>query len=106
MHVEAELLDGISDVRPCEGEVLKCASKTPVGGGVCWSKHRTPSLGQLALGVHRCRAGLAGGHPGSLQNVTSELPLVEEQTGRSGLNSDAEEVVEHPKILHSKFLLE
>jgi len=47
MHVKTYLLHGVGDVRPGEGEVLKCTSKTPVCSGVC--ERITLSLRQLAL---------------------------------------------------------
>jgi hypothetical protein len=50
MHMKAQLLNRISDVRSSEGEVLKSTSKTPVRGGI---RHRVPlSLRQLALRVN------------------------------------------------------
>jgi hypothetical protein len=34
VHMETDLLHGVGDVRPGEGEVLKGTDKTPVAGGV------------------------------------------------------------------------
>jgi hypothetical protein len=34
MHVKTDLLNGVGDVRPGEGEVLKGTSKTPVSSGI------------------------------------------------------------------------
>jgi len=39
----------------------------------------------------------------SFQGIKSILPLVEKEPSGTRLNSDPEEVVEHTKILHSKF---
>jgi hypothetical protein len=62
--METELLNGIGDVRPGEGEVLKCTSKTPVCSGIChWV---ALSLGQLALCVNWSGGGVAVNHPSSL----------------------------------------
>jgi hypothetical protein len=50
MHMKAQLLNRISDVRSSEGEVLESTSKTPVCGGI---RHRVPlGLGHLALRVN------------------------------------------------------
>jgi len=35
MHMETYLLNCIGDVRPGEGEVLKCTDKTPICSGIC-----------------------------------------------------------------------
>jgi hypothetical protein len=35
MHMKAQLLNCISDVRSSEGEVLQSTSKTPVRAGIC-----------------------------------------------------------------------
>ena len=35
IHMETYLLNCIGDVRPGEGEVLKCTGKTPIGSGIC-----------------------------------------------------------------------
>ena len=51
-------------------------------------------------------AGLAISHLSPLQNVECILPLVKKQAKRARLNSDAQEVVELTKILHSKLLLQ
>jgi hypothetical protein len=74
MHMKAQLLNCISDVRSSEGEVLQSTSKTPVRGGI---RHRvTLGLGHLALCVNWSRAGVAICHPSSLKDVKSVLPLV------------------------------
>jgi hypothetical protein len=104
MHVEADLLNGIGDVRPSEGEVLKGPGKTPVRSGVVhrWSL----SLRQLALKVDRGGAGLAIRHPSPLQDIPSVLPLVKKEPSRTVLNSDTEKVMELTEVLHRKLLLE
>src|SRR6185437_15903953 len=51
-------------------------------------------------------AWLAISHPSPLQNVECILPLVKEHARRASLNSNAQEVVELTKILHSKLLLQ
>jgi hypothetical protein len=74
MHMEAQLLNRIRDVRASEGEVLESTSKTPVRGGI---RHRVPlGLRQLALCVNWSGAGVAVSHPGALKDIKSVLPLV------------------------------
>jgi hypothetical protein len=101
--MKAQLLNRISDVRASESEVLKSIGKTPVRGGI---RHRGPlSLRHLALRVNWSGAGVAVGHPCSLKDVKSVLPLVK-KSSRMRRNSDPKEVMEHTQILHSKFPLE
>ena len=74
VHMETDLLHGVGDVRPSEGEVLKGTSKAPVPGGVLdWV---TCGPRELRLRVDWGRAALAINHLGPLQNVKSVLPLV------------------------------
>ena len=80
------------------------ASQTPVGSRI--SHWITQISRQLRLRVDRSGAGLAISHPSPLQNIECVLPLVKEKTRRTRLNSDAQEVVELTKILHSKLLLQ
>ena len=76
VHMEADLLHGVGDVQPREGEVLKGTGKTPVAGGVRdWV---TRGLRELGLRVDWGGAGLAINHLGALQNVKSVLSLVKE----------------------------
>src|SRR6185437_8136904 len=104
MHMETDLLDSVGEVRPGESEVLQGSSKTPVGSRI---SHRITQISrQLCLSVDRSGAGLAISHPSPLQDIKCVLPLVKEKTRRARLNSDAQEVVELTKILHSKFLLQ
>jgi hypothetical protein len=56
MHVEACLLDGEGDVRPRHSEKLQRAHRTAVCRGVV--RGRTV-VGQLVLGVDRCRSSFA-----------------------------------------------
>src|SRR6185295_6664449 len=61
---------------------------------------------QLRLSVDRSGAGLTISHPSPLQDIKCVLPLVKEKTKRARLNSDAQEVMELTKILHSELLLQ
>ena len=102
--METELLNRVGEVWPGEGEVLQSTSQTPVGSRI---RHRITQIsGQLRLSVDRSGAGLAISHPSPLQDIECVLPLVKEQARRASLNSNAQEVVELTKILHSKLLLQ
>src|SRR6185437_6819748 len=104
MHMKADLLNSICEVRPGESEILQGASKTPVGSRI---SHRITHISrQLHLSVDRSGAGLAISHPSPLQNIKCILPLVKEKARRARLNSNAQEVVELTKILHSNLLLQ
>ena len=104
MHMETDLLNNVGEVRPDEGEVLQSAGQTPVGSRI---SHRiTQSSRQLRLSVDWSGAGLAISHPSLLQNIEGVLPLVQKDTRRARLNSDAQKVVELTKILHSELLLQ
>ena len=104
MHVKTNLLNGIGEIRPGEGEVLQGTGEAPVGSRI--SHGITQISRQLRLSIDRSGAWLAISHPSPLQNVECILPLVKEQARRASLNSNAQEVVELTKILHSKLLLQ
>src|SRR6185503_19295392 len=104
MHVEADLLNSVGEVRPGEGEVLQSTGQTPVGSRI---SHRITQISrQLRPSVDWSGAGLAISHHSPLQNIEGVLPLLKENTRRARLNSDAQEVVELTEILHSKLLLQ
>jgi hypothetical protein len=103
MHMKAQLLNCIGDVRPSEGEVLKSTSKTAVCRRI--SHWRALCLGQLALCVNWSGAGLAICHPSPLKYVQSVLTLVEKKASWMRLSSDSKKVVKHTQILHRKLLL-
>jgi len=102
--METDLLNGISEIRPGESEVLQGSSKTPVGSRI--SHGITQSSRQLFLSVDRSRARLAISHPSPLQNIKCILPLVKEKTRRARLNNNTQEVMELTEILRSKLLLQ
>src|SRR6185436_16683477 len=98
------LLNGIGEIRPGEGQVLQGTGKASVGSRI---SHGITQIGrQLRLSIDRSGAWLAISHPSPLQNVECILPLVKEQARQASLNSNAQEVVELTKILHSKLLLQ
>jgi hypothetical protein len=57
-------------------------------------------LRELRLSVDRRGVGLAVRHTSPLQDVDGVLALVEEETLKPALGSDAEEVVKGPQVLH------
>jgi hypothetical protein len=57
VHMEADLLDGVGDVGPGEGEVLERAGQAPVRCHV--GDRGVIVLRELRLSVNRCGAGLA-----------------------------------------------
>lgn len=59
MHIKANLVNDICDVRPGEGEVLKSISKAPIGGGV---NDRSAIARVLGLHLDRGHIGLAVQH--------------------------------------------
>jgi hypothetical protein len=60
VHMQAHLLDGVSDVGPGEGEVLERAGQAPVRRRV--GDRRPVVLRELRLGVDRRGARLAVRH--------------------------------------------
>jgi hypothetical protein len=102
MHVEAYLLDGVGDVGPGKDEVLKCPDDAPVADQI---SDRWAGGGDLALRVHRGRAGLALSHASVLEEVDNVLSLVKEHALGTMLDGDPQEVMEHPQVLHHKLLL-
>jgi hypothetical protein len=104
MHVEADLLDGVGDVRAGECQVLEGPGEAPE---VSWVSNRRPGLsGDLGLRVQWHRSWLAVHHTSSLKNIESKLTLNEEESASLMLYGDAQEMMEEPEILHDEFLLE
>ena len=102
--MEANLLHGIGDVGPCEGQILQGAGKTLVVRRVGnWSSRVGRDLG---AGIHGRCAWFALGHPSTIQDVNHVLALREYHTVGTALNLHPEEVMEFAQILHDKLLLE
>jgi hypothetical protein len=75
--MEADLLDGVGDVRAGERQVLEGPDEAPE---VSWiSNSRSRLDGDLGLRVHRCQNRLAVHHASSLKNIKSKLTLHEEE---------------------------
>jgi hypothetical protein len=104
MHVEADLLDDVGDVRAGERQVLEGSGEAPEVSRI---NNMRPGLsGDLGLCVHRCRNRLAVHHASSLKNTESKLTLSEEEPVRLMLHRDSQKMMEGPEILHSEFPLE
>jgi hypothetical protein len=75
--MKTDLLNGIREVRPGEGEVLQRTSQTPEGSRI---RHRVAHIGrQLGLSINRSSTGLAICHPSPLEDIKSILALVKEE---------------------------
>ena len=83
--MKAHLLDDVSDVGLGEDEVLQGPSKAAVAG---WIGNRGADGGELALHIHRGRAGLAVSHASAFKDVDGVLPLVKEHALGPALDGD------------------
>jgi hypothetical protein len=72
MHIEADLLNSISNVRTSEGEILKCSSNTAIVSGVGDGDTISRKLG---VSINRSTTRLAVSHTGTLQNIQHILTL-------------------------------
>jgi hypothetical protein len=103
MHMEADLLDGVSDVGAGERQVLKGPGEAPE---LSWISNRRPESGRdLGLRVHERRDRLAVHHASALKDVESELTLSEEESIDLMLYRDAQKVVKRAEVLHGEFPL-
>jgi hypothetical protein len=103
MHVQTDLLHDVGDVSPYECQVLKSSCNAPELRGVLNGRPRVPC--QLRLEVDWSRARLAVRHDRTFEDVKHVGALMEEQTIRTTLDGDAEEVVKRPEVLHGEFPL-
>jgi hypothetical protein len=104
MHVEADLLDGIGDVRAGECQVLEGPSEAPEVSRI---SNRRPRLGgDLGLRVHQRQNRLVVHHASSLKNIKSKLTLSEEEPIHLMLYGDSQKMMEGPEIIHTEFPLE
>jgi hypothetical protein len=102
--MQTDLLHGIGDVGPCEGQVLQCPGDASEVGAIL--NRRAGVSSQLRLQVHQSRTRFAVSHYRTLEDVERVGALVQEQLVGMPLDSDAEEVVKRPQILHCEFPLE
>jgi hypothetical protein len=101
--MQTDLLHGIGDVGPCEGQVLQRPGDASELGGI--PNRRSGVSSQLRPQVHRSRARLAVSHDRTLEDVEHVGALVQKQLVGTPLDSDAEEV-KRPQILHREFPLD
>jgi hypothetical protein len=104
VHVEAQLLDCVWNVRLGKGEVLESFGQATVGSRVADGGAHVE--GDLGLSVDRHGAGIAVVHASTLKDVLSVLALVKEEAVRLLLHRGIEEVVEVVEVLHGELLLE
>jgi hypothetical protein len=71
--MKTNLLDGICDIRPGEGEILKSARQTAEIRRIL--KRCTSICRNLGIGVNRCRERFAVNHTSPIQNIQHVLPL-------------------------------
>jgi hypothetical protein len=94
MHVKADLLDNIGDVRTGERQVLQGPGKAPEVSRI--SNRRPGGGGDLDLRVHGRRDWLTVHHASVLKDVESELVLSEEESIGLMLYGDPQKVVKGP----------
>jgi hypothetical protein len=103
MYVQTDLLHGIGNVRLCECQALENSCNAPELRDILNGRPRVPR--QLHLEVDWSCARLAVCHDRTFEDVKRVGVLMEEQTSRTMLNGDAEEVVKRSDVLHGEFPL-
>jgi hypothetical protein len=76
VHIETRLLNGVSDVRASERQVLQCTGIAAALSRVI--KERAFISGELAANVDGSGTRMALNHAGSLKKINSILPLRED----------------------------
>jgi hypothetical protein len=76
MHIKVDLLNGVGDVGPGEGQILKSTDKAPVGGGFT---DRSAFASELGLRVDQGHTRLVIDHASSFKDVQSVLSLLDEE---------------------------
>jgi hypothetical protein len=103
MHVQTDLLHDISDIGPCECQVLEGSDNASELRGV--RNRRLRVVSQLRLEVDWSHTRLVVRHDCPIEDVKRVGVLVEEQPVWTTLDGDAEEVVKRPEVLHGEVLL-
>jgi hypothetical protein len=104
MHMKANLLDGVDDVRAGERQVLEVPDEAPKLSQII---NRRPESGRdLGLRVHGRRDQLAVHHASVLKDIKSEMALSEEGSMCLMMYEDPQKMVKNVDVLHGKFLLE
>ncbi|XP_044356780.1 uncharacterized protein [Triticum aestivum] len=101
MHVQANLLDGVRELGPRDGEVLESPGDAAVRRRV---RHtRAASLRKKpASGVDGRGRRLAGVHARAFDDLLGVLLLTEEEARLHARHLNAEEVAERAKVLHGE----
>jgi hypothetical protein len=103
VHVQEDLLHDISDVGPCECQVLEGSGNALELRGIYNRRPRV--ISQLRLEVNWSHTWIAVHHDCPLDDVKCVGTLVEEQPVWTMLDGDAEEVVKRSEVLHGEFPL-
>jgi hypothetical protein len=103
VHVQIDLLHSVGDVRPCECQVLESTCNALELRDVLNGRPRV--LRKLRLEVDWSRAWLGVRHDHTFEDVKHVGALMEQQTIRTTLDGDAEELLKQPEVLHGEFLL-
>jgi hypothetical protein len=96
-------LHGVGGAGLCECQVLESSCNAPELRGILNGRPRVPH--QLRLEVDWNCARLAVCHDRTFEDVKRVGALMEEQTIWTTLDSDPEEVVKRPEVLHDEFPL-
>jgi hypothetical protein len=102
--MEADLLDGVGDVRVGERQVLEGPGEAPELSRI--GNMRPRSGRDLDLRVHGCRDRLVVHHASTLKDIESELAPSEEESIGLMLHGDLQKMVKRVGVLHGEFPLE
>jgi hypothetical protein len=103
VHVQADLLHDISDIGPCESQVLE-GSGNALKLRVVHNR-RPRVVSELRREVDWSHTRLVVRHDCPLEDVKRVGALVEEQPVWMTLDGDTEEVVKRSEVLHGEFPL-
>jgi hypothetical protein len=101
--MQTNLLHNIGDVGSCEGQVLESPCNALKLGSIL--NMRPGVCSELRLEVDQSRARLTVSHGSTLDDVQRVGALVEEHVIWMTLDSNDEEVVKRPEVLHREFPL-
>jgi hypothetical protein len=97
MHVEADLLHGVLQLRASESQVLQATNNGAILRRI--RSRRSSGGGELGVLVDRSGRMRAIKHPSTLKNILSVLTLMEKEAVRSVHYLKAEEVVKRAEVL-------
>jgi hypothetical protein len=104
MHEEANLLDGIGQVRASECKVLQSAGDAAVKCGI--GKGATILARDFGLGVYGSGNWLTLKHFGTIKNFKCILLLRQKEAGGVFVDVDTEEVMHFTKVTHVELTIE